>query len=247
MIDRYLAYRDQRQGFDDVAGYTINQAIATRQFQPLEGSTTITAVYGPWHAMNSKHHENIRRRLEAAESGMLLYEFSPHILHPDPEMVGQSFRAIATETSTDIEQLRITEGIERVNALSFSLGNALMSMASQKTEFHNVAMVVPGSELAKPLWTGIRTQALRRMYASQGYCLKDLQELWHDLAPIRYVESLGRHTIRLIIAAHDKYIPTSSGLELHQALVDSGAHLHTSLEPGGHMLTAVRYLSGRII
>ncbi len=245
MIDRLLAAANQVRGVEDEAGYRPENAIiGTTYCEPKDNDAEeISVVFPPWHSSPKLNHQ-IQRRLHADGYGSMLYDLDHRMLNTDMYSVRDSFEFAAVKIAGTINEV-VSPRFSRIHLLGFSLGNAVLCMVTEKlTSFNDVTMIVPGTELATPFWTGIRTRQLSNVYRKSGCTLEQLQDAWRDIAPAAHLDILEGHNVDVVLAAKDQYIPFNSGRALVTAMIQKGLNPNIKTSSRGHVATIACYALG---
>lgn len=167
------------------------------------------------------------------------------MLNPDASSVRRSFEHAAIRISEEVNH--ITGSYKKINLLGFSLGNVALSMTAETLDdVAGVTMVVPGSELATPFWTGIRTRRLSDEYRDTGHTLEAIREEWVKLAPIAHLEVLRGSKTSVVLARHDEYIPYESGQLLVDSMQQAGINPYVTTMNCGHVSAITRFAVGKI-
>ena len=116
-------------------------------------------------------------------------------------------------------------------------------IANGNADITNLYFIVPGSSLASSLWHGIRTQDLRKAYATQQFTEQSLVALWAHLAPKKNIDAMQGKKIFISISNADIVIPYRFGQELVDALHSRYPEAVTSQRSDalGHYLSIIRY------
>lgn len=224
------------KGFDPTHVLTSKTYIA-------ESSNTLVVIIPPWHTSESFRKRLTNRYVRAGYS-VLSYSYDDAILSADPSKTIVAFEIISKEVSTDIKEARQeNHRLNHVYFVSGSLGCAITTyiMGEQRIS-GNAELVVPGGNLAAALWSGIRTQHLRRLYESQGLTERDLRDMWSKLAPAYQARQNVRNShFRLIISQADRVITPDSIPEFADNLRASGNAVEIKVNRYlGHYGTIVR-------
>jgi hypothetical protein len=237
MLDELSAIKDQlhKPTFDDK--YSADQAIISAEFIARPAAKILTVVFPPWH-IPEWFLKRLQKKLLAQDSSVLIYYFNPQILDDDPIKVKNSFEYVALAIAEDVRELQDQKQLTQVNLLGISLGNVALAITAEKLdEFNKIYMVVPGNDLAASLWSGLRTRRLRAVLKQEGYKLDELQKEWQDLAPEAHIDRFKNHTVHIVLARHDKFIPFSYGKKLLDELSAINPKVTYTIRPFGHFMT----------
>lgn len=241
MLDAFYALEEQVKPPEFDSSYTADQAIIGMQFVHAPHSDELTIVFPPWHTPQwfSRH---IKQQLLDKRSNALIYEFNPLLLNKDIIKVKKSFEYIALHIPEDVRQIQNHQPIRAINLLGLSIGSVALCITAEKLpRFDNVTLVAPGNDLAVSMWDGWRTRRLRNSLKAEGYKLTELQREWDDLAPQAHVETLKGHTVHIVLAKQDRFIPFQYGKDLFDKLHQLNPGTTCNISPFGHIATILRY------
>ena len=174
----------------------------------------LTLLLPPWHGGGAVY-EILARRLAKEGSAVLRYAFHGQILEPNAERVRASFHFIQQAVVADIEALTAEKSYESVDFIASSLGNVSLALiASRYRNFRKASMVVAGSNLARSVWEGSRTQALREAFEAQGLDEQALDTMWTELAPKNHAEFFSGKEVAMHVSTADTVIPTHYQIEM---------------------------------
>ncbi len=224
--------------------YRPAQAVTSVDYYEMPGSQTITLVFAPWG--NSRIvNSGVAKRLTQQGSSYLQINLNDLILHSDPKIVEDSFQQAAERMIKEVVFHKVYKKFKTINLLGISLGSVILSLSAEQLErFDRVTLVVPGSELATAFWSGMRTRRLSNTYRKRGFQLAQLRKQWRLLAPINHLSVLAGHSIAIILATGDQYVPYVTGHELVEAMSQAGLSPQIITVRGGHVSTLLRFSLG---
>ena len=141
------------------------------------------------------------------------------ILSSNPHKTLAGFEAMSAQIAEDIR----TRSPEIIRGVTRSLGAVALChiFGEQGIAPQSIELTVPGGNLAESLWTGARTQPLRREYENQGITLPTLKELWKTLAPTFQAKNIHGAKVEMFISGADHIIMPQSAYELADAYTQS--------------------------
>jgi hypothetical protein len=240
-IDSLLGRAMPRPAIDTDPDFMPEQSITKRIRHGKDGSTRLTVVVPPWHANKLVHSLSLRRVTKPGRK-VLSYALHSDILSSNPELTVRCFDEIAAEIANDVKKAK-TGDVEHVRYIGFSLGCAILSRVLGEYKLSgDVSFVAPGGDLAWSLWTGSRTQHLKRSFEIQGYDLPNLQELWQELSPTFQAANNIRGCSVIIYASEaDTVIRSDTIPPLVDALQAGGNQVRMNMNRHqGHYGTIVR-------
>ncbi len=244
VVDKVLAVRGQWGGPNDETGYQPEQVVHSVVYNHIPGSDTLTIIFPPW-GVSEFLNKLLAKRLRRQGSSQLQINFSPLIMHSDPQMVVKSFRQAADTIINEVNKRDIYSTYTYINLVGFSLGNGILSMVSAKLQrFDAITMVVPGTDLAAVFWTSLRTRQLSDGYRQRGMQLKELRQQWRPMSALTHLEAFAGHPITVILASRDRYVLPVLGTNLVEAMVQAGLKPTVKTRKLGHVSTVVWYALG---
>jgi hypothetical protein len=150
----------------------------------------------------------------------------------------QSYGVIGEKVATELDRLVGKNHYRQVHAFGASLGNVALGVVARRFNgFTDTTMVVAGSNLARSMWEGFRTQRLRGYYEAQGMSEDDLDEAWRGLAPKTNAGAFEGKPVRLFMSSRDDIIPSEYQVEMAEELTAAGAHIRARTSRMGHYLS----------
>lgn len=201
----------------------------------------MTVIFPPWHG-GSKAIDILANRITKTGSAVLTFDFHDQILEPNVERVQRSFEHISNLASTAIRSLQKEFDYEHISLLGLSLGTASMALTAEALgNFDSATFVVGSSNLARSMWEGRRTQAIRKDLENQGCTADDLDEAWQNLAPQNHAHAFAGKDVRMILSRNDAIVPTYYQRELVNKFTNAGANVSGTFGRLGHYATAVNF------
>jgi len=235
-ISRYASLRYREMD----SNYQTSDAITGRSIID-PSSERLTVLFPPWHGGGFVYGA-LARRLKDNGSSVLSYTFHGDVLQPDVDTVLQSFTYIKDTITEDIDELNREHRYDAVDLVATSLGNVSLALvASEYGEFRNATMIVPGSNLARCMWEGSRTQDIRQQFEAQGLAVEDLDSSWDILAPKQYAEVFADKNVKIHISDSDTVIPAGFQQEMAVALRENAANLDLKTSQHGHVANILKY------
>ena len=189
-----------------------------KRFYIYKNSSRAYVLLAPWHA-NPFAFYALKNKILKSGFSCVLYNFIPDILSPDVGGTRQYFEIIAEQIKEDLREFQTRYKISRFVLVGFSLSCVTASMvASFNKVVEGVVFVVPGSSLAKSLWSGLRTVNIRRVMEKSKATLLYLERGWENLAPKKYAEGFKDKRVKIILSQSDVIIPYSLGREFADAV-----------------------------
>lgn len=225
LIGAYSAYRHSEID----AAYDPSQAVTAKTLINPSGEY-LTVLFPPWRG-GGPVYRALTRRLVKKGSAVLVYRFHKHVLEPDIDRVVDSFGVIKDTVTSDIRSCVSERGYRGTDLISTSLGNVSMCLvAGAYPDFRRATMVAAGSNLARSMWEGNRTEPLRAAFETQGVTKENLDTAWDQLAPMRHAEAFAGKNVAMYVSQTDKVIPYAYQAEMAESVIASGADvtIHSS-------------------
>lgn len=189
-----------------------------KKFYPHENSSRAYVLLAPWHA-NPAAFNGLKNKIIKSGFSCLIYNFIPDILSPDVDGTSKYFEIIAEKIKGNLNGLQNQYGIKQFVLVGFSLSCVTVSMvASFNKAVEGIIFVVPGSSLARSLWSGLRTVNIKRVMEKNKVTLPYLEDKWENLAPKKYAEGFKDKRVKIILSQSDVIIPYSSGKDFADAV-----------------------------
>jgi len=237
MIDQLRGTRQLAQDVWINPDYAPNQAVTTMELSGPTDADHLTVLFPPWHGGGTAY-DHLKKRLGAAGSAVLDLKFSDFILGPNADEVVQSYGVVEEKVATELDRLAEEHHYRQVHAFGASLGNVALGVVARRFNgFTDTTMVVAGSNLARSMWEGFRTQRLRGYYEAQGVSEDALDKAWHDLAPKTNAGAFNGKPVRLFMSSKDDIIPSKYQVEMERELTGAGAHVRSRTSRLGHYLS----------
>ncbi|MEJ0072956.1 MAG: hypothetical protein WDN27_02625 [Candidatus Saccharibacteria bacterium] len=213
------------------ADFDPQQSVTKALYEEVPDAHELSVIIPPWHA-NEWLLKRIAGQQRKLGRSTLMYLFDDNILSSDAERTLTSFVVIAGRIETDLHDKKA----EAVHWFATSLGTSVLmhTLGSKKLLATTIDFVVPGGDLAKSLWTGLRTRPLREQFEAQGITLSQLQKLWIPLAPTVQAAKIHDTDITMSISLADQIIRPDTAFEFANALRESGNRvtIHTNSHLG---------------
>ena len=235
MIDRLFI-----KGSDDFeAAYQPEEAIVD-SFLENPDSHKVAVVFPHWHA-NAKSVGALTSRFVKSGYTVLGYQFHDRIMEPNVDRVVKSFSKIRDTILCDIAELDHSE----VHLVWLSLNNVAMAMvAGEGVRFSKATFVLAGSDLARAMWAGAKTQNIRLRLEEQGVTEEDLALAWEGLAPGKYAGAFAGKEVRAIYSGVDRIVPASFQHEMI-GLLESKARIGKIHSRLGHAANITKFCFSR--
>jgi esterase/lipase len=240
MLDSFLSSYSKRKAWPVDLDYRPTHAVTSRRF--LNGdSDRLVVLFSPWHG--SQRTSNVLAwRLAKQGQAVLVYEFHTQILLPEKDVVAESFRHIQDVIAKDLERLLTERSYSNVRFIGLSLGNVPLAMVAGKfNAFDEADIVVGGSDLARSLWSGLRTDGLRRAFENEQVQLEELDKAWYDLAPKHYAKQFANKKVNFIISRDDRVIPTVYQEDMRDLVMKHGGNVTCEYNQVGHYLSVFKF------
>ena len=196
-------------------GFTPEQSVESVSFSPVKGSDELAVIVPPWHAPEWYLRQHARAQNRLGRSALTL-SLNDHILSADPYRTIESFGYIA-----DMYEAAVSEiGQEPTHWQATSLGTSILmhTVGTKGLPAPSIAFVAPGGDLARSLWTGLRTQPLRRQLEANGMSEEALVELWKPLSPIEQASAIKESNVEMNISFADEVIRPDTAFTFAAAL-----------------------------
>lgn len=195
--------------------FTPEQSVKSASFWPASNSPDLTVIVPPWHAPEwyLRRQSHIQNKLGRSA---LYFELNDNILSADAQKTLDSFTFVADAYESKLKAL----GLSPTRWLAGSLGGSLLMhiLGTKHLPHPNIKLLAPGADLARCLWSSLRTQQLRHQFEAAGIDEEQLVELWRPLSPIFQAEHINDSTVEMRISLADKIIRPNSAFELAEAL-----------------------------
>jgi len=176
-----------------------------------KGSKIGYILIAPWHA-GSHIFSLIKRRIRQEGEAYIQYNLIPDILSLDVKTTRKYFEAINRNIREDLEKIHKENGIEKFIIVGLSLSCVFaMMIANENTLVTDVILVAPGSTLAESMWTGLRTEKIKRVMKRNGMTLGHLKKYWAELAPESYIRGIKDKKVTILLSKSDNIIPYRFG------------------------------------
>ncbi len=215
----------------------------TSDFYPVPGSQVLCVLMPPWKA-GADYYKFVRKRTYKAGYSCLEYKIVSSLLSPDYEYTRNAFKEVVDHVKIDIDRMVHQYSFKKVQVIGASIGCIEAAMiANHNPHVTKLVLVAPGNDLAEPMWYGLKTQNVRRLFEEQGITLPFLKETWRDLAPEQNFNGLKGKEIEIYISKCDINIPYRFGKRLVDQMVAQGLNPHVNENKYlGHYLTVLKYL-----
>lgn len=212
-------------------------------FHHAPDSKGLCVLIPPWKT-EADYYKLVRKRIRSAGYSCLEYKISSSLLSPDHEYTRNAFKEVSDTVKSDIEKMVHEYGFKEVQVIGVSIGCIEATMvANHNPAVKKLVLVAPGNGLAEPMWYGLKTQNIRRLFEQKGIDLPFLKNAWRDLAPENNFDGLKGKEIEIYISQSDVNIPYRFGRKLADGMISQG------LKPKvyenrylGHYLTVLNYL-----
>ncbi len=214
-----------------------------RSFTYKPGSKILKVIIPPWEDGTNILTKGLIRRLNKKDFSYISYEFGIDLLSPDTELTLKKFNYINYQVRFDISELKKKYGFERVDVIGTSLGVVSACLISNgNDDINSLSCIVPGSNLARSLWYGIRTWKLRNIYKSQKITEEKLIETWNSVAPKNNIDKMKGKEIFVAISKSDRVIPYFYGKEFADLLKSKYSNIIVEENKTlGHYVTIAKY------
>jgi pimeloyl-ACP methyl ester carboxylesterase len=215
----------------------------TSDFYPFPGSSVLCVLIPPWKA-TADYYKLVRTRIYEAGHSCLEFKIASSLLSHDYEYTRNAFNKVANDVRSDIEKMVGQYGFKEVQVIGVSIGCVEATMIANHNPYvTKLVLVAPGNGLAEPMWYGLKTKNVRRLYEQQGITLSFLKEAWQGLAPANNFDGLTGKEIDIYISKADINIPYRFGKELADQMIAHGLNPRVYENRYlGHYLTVVKYL-----
>lgn len=212
----YCAARPQDMSYDPT--FRPENSIIKKGELTSPGARNLSIVIPPWHAPDWFVRRAAKREQRIGRN-VLYYMLNDNILSTNADRTLESFAFVAKHIKDDIEDANAYE----VNWVASSLGTSVLmrTVGGEHLRADSITLNAPGGSLAKSLWTGVRTQPLRRQFEAQGVTLDILQDQWEELDPIFQAPNIHGADITMNVSRADRVIRPDTAYELAEALNDN--------------------------
>jgi len=215
----------------------------TSDFYHLPDSKGLCVLIPPWKT-EADYYKLVRKRIKQAGYSCLEYKIASSLLSPDYEYTRNAFKEVANRVRSDIEKMVQQYVFKEVQVIGVSIGCIEASMiANNNPHVTKLVLVAPGNGLAEPMWYGLKTRNVRRLYEEQGITLSFLMEAWSELALEHNFDGLKGKEVEIYISKSDINIPYRFGRDLADKMIAYGINPRVYENNHlGHYLTVLKYL-----
>ncbi len=204
-------------------------------------STTLVVGIPSW-GENLGKWSNIKKILKQSNISFIIYEFPREILSDNSPLTIEIFQNINKTVREDIKILKSKYNFRKCIMIGSSLGSAYGSMIyKENPDISSIIFVCPGNNIAQNLWTGLRTQHLRKSYQKQGFNLVKLKKDWHDLSSENNMPDINT-TFYLYYGKTDQIAPYLDSKTLTTTLKAHGIKVIEKDFYAGHYILLIRFL-----
>lgn len=238
MIDSIISRSSElRHGTYD-PNYSPSDVVLGEHLSNLEAKT-LTVVLPSWHS-SAAFDKAFDRRLARGGSAVYRPHINHQVLEPNVDRVIDSFYQLHKIVSRRLKELVFQNKYSSVSLFAMSLGNVSLALVAEAyPDFDSATMMLAGSNLAKSVWKGIRTQTLKRELIEQGITENMLDGAWSELAPKAHTDCFKGKAVDLLISKNDQIIPTSLQHEMANKLANSGANNSVQYTNLGHYMSII--------
>ncbi len=235
MLD-YIMGRDAiKRDILDTPDFKPNRAILNRTFRNPSQNRKLAVLIHPWHN-GGKAYGELERRLLADDFSVLSYRYHDQLLKPNVKQVLESFNVAQETGAEDID--KVQRAFDETHLIGASLGCVALALIAEALQnFDSATMVTAGSDLAKCVWEGSRSQRIRRQLEDDGCTEEELVEAWQPIAPINHIGAFQNKTVHLITSKTDTYIPTVYQDEFVRAMTAINPEATLKSTRKGHLAT----------
>jgi hypothetical protein len=221
-------------------GKTLPKNYIKKKLISKKGAKEIDILLPGW-GERFVEYEPLKKRILKKGHSCLEYTFHPNILTSDYKQTLKCFKEIKKSVRLEIKEL--SKKYKKINLYGTSLGcvNACR-IANNNPLINKIVLIVPGHCLAESVWTGIKTQEMRKEFEKKGVTLKQLKKYWERLAPINNIDGLQNKKIDMYLSQADELIRHEGGTALITGMKKEG------LKPKvfenkflGHYLTILKF------
>src|SRR3989344_8486702 len=154
-----------------------------KEFTYIPRSKTLVVSLPAWtHSIDRQ--KSVKRYVTSLDESFLAYDFPHAILSSDYQLTKECLEVVCEIVKKEITDLNKKYNFTRCILIGSSLGVVSASMiASGNPEVDEIVLITAANCLAEAMWTGCRTQHLRKAYEGQGISLSQLKNYWYNLAP----------------------------------------------------------------
>jgi len=240
MIDRLMGYYAGYKFKDVDSSYQPSMAIQSSQLSNEKGGF-LTVLFPPWRGGDGAYNV-LAKRLAKRGSAVLSYKFHHDILEPDVERTIGSFTYIQSTVVNELKRLAEAHHYKDVYLIGSSLGNVSLALVAKAfPDFTSATMVVAGSNLARCVWEGDRTQSIRQGFEAQGIDEATLARAWQALAPMSAGSSFAGKDVHMIVSTTDKIIPATYQQEMVETVATFAERMDVKASKLGHIASVANY------
>lgn len=210
-----------------VDNFQPENSITSASYLDAPSAHELSVIIPPWHA-NQRLLSRAAERQKRVGRSVLLYQFDNNILSADADRTLECFDYIAGRISADVERV----GHQTIHWTAASLGTSVLmnTVGSKDLPASTLTFTAPEGNLAKALWTGLRTQPLRAQFERRGIDLETLDELWKNLSPTYQAQNIIGANVDMVVSLADQVIKPETAFEFAEALQANGntVNLHVN-------------------
>ncbi len=237
LISRFNSFSLEKKG---LTPENVNSRI-TKELTYLPQSQTLYVVLPTW-ANTIQYLGKLKKEVRASNGSLLAYDFPREILSDDAELTRNCFVNVTERVRKDIAGLKQKHHFTKCVIIGKSLGTVYATMiADNNPDIDEILLITTANCLAEAMWTGCRTQHLRKSYEQQGIDLKTLKRLWEELAPENHIGFKDKK-VSVYLSETDKVILPELGVLLVEKMRKSG--LNPTMKENrylGHYLTLMTF------
>jgi hypothetical protein len=239
VLDQLFSIRNKNRYAPSTENYTPKMALERRTLTNCFNDR-LAVLFSPWHGADFVY-KILANHLEESGWSVLSYTFNPEILKADVNQVIESFQVLQSRIAADLSSVVSQNNFKQVHLIGSSLGNLTLGLVAEKfTSFDQATMIVPGSNIARSTWEGVRTQGIRKDFM-KGMTEDKLDVAWDCISLKNHVKGFNGKHIRVVVSKTDRVIPPKYQYELLNALQVSGAKVDASYTSLGHYASIIKY------
>ena len=190
-----------------------------KDFQYVEGSKTLVICLPGW-GQGIWTWKRVKKNIVNSGDSFLAYEFPREILSNNHDLTRKCFEVIDKTVREDINEMKEKYGFTRCILVAVSLSSSYGSMVYKDNhDINEILLIVPGENLARDMWHGVRTQHLRKSFDQLGIDLPKLENFWHSMASENNLPAKGTN-VSLYFGKEDAVIPYKFSIRLADILVE---------------------------
>ncbi len=197
------------------------------------GGNKIWACFLPWRTTLEEANQY---NLIPKKGQIIIYEGPPNLAGLNPLQSKESLEKIADDLNEYVEK----EGIPKkeISVIGLSIGTFPAFYVANNLGVKRIVVICPGARLGENIYGSIATRKIKKEAQEKYPHHEDYDRLLEGFNPIDNISNLPKNEVYVEIGKFDRYIPSRSGRELMDALMENGKNPHVKIHDFfGHCLT----------